>query len=436
MEDFGGLLQEEFGLLSRRLRGMAMVSRGIVPNLMISQRLVDRVVKATEHFIEDETGETMVGLVVDTDEPEKMPTLYVLDAIAPDDSVIRRSTMFEQGDEMQGDIFLWLMDNWNTYLELGKDMSGKPIKEEWKTELKHLGDWHKQPGFMIQPSGGDLMTALRIMDDEEQGFEYLLVPIVTLGHPSVTDEEGAQVNYFTVPQADGTSLRMDWWYIHRDVRVFQPITPKIIPVNELPDLTPYPWHILRRDLLDEEVGQLQDDGKFLIGSTSILMEIDGDLPLEICFIVGQAGSGDVYLVITDWNYPKAKPRIYIAPFTGVDTSMYIYDIFTALYANAKPAPEVDYQWDEDSSYIVDYLAVIEQHLGKRPKNSQMPWEREGASQPSVSIAVEVEGEEDGQELEDEVEDAKPAVNAQTKSSKRAAKKAKSRKASTSKKEDS
>jgi len=430
MDDFGSLLQEEFGLLSRRLRGMAMVSRGIVPNLIISQRLVDRVVKAAQHFLEDETGETMVGLVVDTDEPEKMPTLYVLDAIAPDDSVIRRSTMFEQGDEMQGDIFLWLMDNWNTYLELGKDMSGKPIKEEWKVELKHLGDWHKQPGFMIQPSGGDLMTALRIMDDEEQGFEYLLVPIVTLGHHSVTDEEGAQVNYFTVPQSDGTSLRMDWWYIHRDVRVFQPITPKIVPTSELPDLTPYPWHILRRDLLDEEVGQLQDDGKFLIGSTSILMEIDGDLPLEICFIVGQAGSGDVYLVITDWNYPKVKPRVYIAPFTNVDTSMYIYDIFQTLFANSKPAPEVDYQWEEDSSYIVDYLAVIDKHLGKRPKDASMPWERDGGSQP-VSIAVEVEDEEEA-----EAETPKAAAQTPPKAtSKKGSKKAKSRKSS-SKKEDS
>lgn len=227
MEDFGSLLQAEFNVVSRRLRGMAMISRGIVPNLIISQRLVDRVVKAAHGYIEDETGETMVGLIIDTDEPETMPTLYLLDTIAPDESVIRRSHMFEQGDELQQDIFVWLLENWATYQEIGRDMDGKPIQDEWRVELKHLGDWHKQPGFMIQPSGGDLMTALRIMDDEENNFEFLLVPIVTLGHPSVTSEEGAQVNYFNIPMGDGTSLRMDWWYIHRDVRVFQPITPKL-----------------------------------------------------------------------------------------------------------------------------------------------------------------------------------------------------------------
>ena len=109
MEDFNSLLQNEFSLVSRRLRGMAMISRGIVPNLVISQKFVDRVVKAAQGFLEDETGESMVGLVIDSDEPEKMPTMYVLDAISPDSEVIRRSHMFEHGDEMQQDIFVWLL---------------------------------------------------------------------------------------------------------------------------------------------------------------------------------------------------------------------------------------------------------------------------------------------------------------------------------------
>ena len=33
--------------------------------------------------------------------------------------------------------------------------------------LRYLGDWHKQPGSMIQPSHGDHMTALTWLDDEE-----------------------------------------------------------------------------------------------------------------------------------------------------------------------------------------------------------------------------------------------------------------------------
>ena len=58
--DFFSLLQQEWDVVRRRLRGMAMISRGIVPNLLISQRMVDRVVDAARHFLADETGETMV----------------------------------------------------------------------------------------------------------------------------------------------------------------------------------------------------------------------------------------------------------------------------------------------------------------------------------------------------------------------------------------
>lgn len=397
MEDFGSLLRTELGLLSRRLRGMAMISRGIVPNLVISQRVVDHVVQAAQGYLEDETGESMVGIIVDTDEPETMPTLYVFDTISPDQSAERRSHMFEQGDIFQTDLFNWQLDNWNAYLRNGTDMSGNPIKEEWKVPLKHLGDWHKQPGSMIQPSGGDLMTALRFMDDEENQFEFLLVPIVTLGHASVTSEEGAQVNYFTVPMDNGTSLRMDWWFIHRDVRVFQPITPTIVDYDALPEMPKYPWHILDIDLMDEELALIEEDGMLMIGQTAIPFQLDDELPLEIGFIVGRAGNPDVLIVATHLDYPNTKPRVYKAPFTGIDPTMYIFDVFDALWEQAEPVPEPsDFKWNPDSSYIVDYLAVVEKELGVRPEGLVMPWEREPAPSTDagvVNIAVDVEGDD-------------------------------------------
>lgn len=388
MDEFLQILQAELDIIRRRLRGMAMISRGIVPNLIISQRVVNRVLEAARHFLADETGETMVGLVLEPDhEPEAMPTLLVIDTIAPDESVIRRSHMFEQGDELQQDIFLWLLDNWNTYLEIGKDMSGKPVKEEWKVPLKHLGDWHKQPGYMIQPSGGDLMTALRIMDDEENDFDFLLVPIVTLGHDTVTTEEGAIVNYFTVPMEDGTSLRMDWWYIHRDVRIFQPITPRIVPEADLPKLTPYPWHVLNQDLLDSEQDLLDNDGLILVGETTILWEADGDLPLEICFIVARAGTNKVFLVVTNWDYPRSAPTARLATFQGIDASMYIYDIFEHLWKNSEVInlPAAAFQWTANK-HLVDYLAAVENHLGMRPPARKSP----ARQKTPVSIPVDVE----------------------------------------------
>lgn len=401
MEDFGSLLQAEFNVISRRLRGMAMISRGIVPNLIISQRMVDRVVKAAQGYLEDETGESMVGLIIDTDEPESMPTLYILDTISPDESVIRRSHMFEQGDIFQTDLFNWLLDNWNTYLKTGRDVQGQVIKEEWNVPLRHLGDWHKQPGFMIQPSGGDLMTALHFMEDEENNFEFLLVPIVTLGHDSVTSEEGAQVNYFTIPMGDGTSLRMDWWYIHRDVRVFQPITPHIVDYNQLPELPQYPWHILDVDLMDEELALIEEDGMFMLYQTVIPYQIDNSLPLEICFILGRGTYTDVFIVTTHWDYPHTQPKVYKAPFAGIDPAMYVYDVFDMLWEKAElVADPPDFEWNPDASYIIDYMAHIEVQLGMRPTDIPLPWERQHETgSAAVNIAVDIEGNEDSDEVE-------------------------------------
>jgi len=354
-------LRHEWDIIGRRIRGLAMISRGIVPNLLISQRVVNKVTEAARRFIADETGETMVGLLLAADgrSADAMPTLLVLDTIAPDESSIRRAYMFEQGDDIQGDLFVWWLENWEAYQQLGRDMQGKPIKPQWKTPLRHLGDWHKQPGFMIQPSGGDLMTALRFMEDDENALDFLLVPIVTLGHDSVTIEHAdSQVNYFSVQLGDGTSLRMDWWYIHRDSRFFQPITPRIVPADQVPSLTPYPWHILDRELLEDEVAQLEDNGFFLLGNTTILWEVDGDLPLEICFIVGQRGSSQVWLVVTDWDYPAHKPRFYRAEFSGINANMYIYDVFAQLWSRRQAANlPSSFRWT-DESFLVDGLLAL------------------------------------------------------------------------------
>lgn len=397
MDDFENWLRLELGQVGRRLRGMAMISRGIVPNLVISQHMVDRVVSAAQNYIEDETGESMVGLVVDTDEPETMPTIYVLDTISPDESVIRRTHMFEQGDDLQGDLFNWLLDNWNAYLSNGYDMQGRSIHPDLHEPLAHVGDWHKQPGYMIQPSGGDLMTALRIMDDEENQFEFLLVPIVTLGHPSVTSEEGAQVNYFSIPMDDGTSLRMDWWYIHRDVRVFQPITPKVVGYDALPQLPAYPWHLLDVDLMDEELNLIEQDGLFLLFQYAVPYQVDTDLPLEICFIVGRGGSNKLFIVATDLDYPNEKPRLYTAPFPpSIDPRAYVYDVFDMLWQKAERVDDqIDFEWNPETSYIVDYVAVAEKTLGMRPDDLPMPWERSNVPAPEigngvVNIAVEID----------------------------------------------
>ena len=131
---------------------------------------------AAGFHIEDETGEAMVGLVVPGTHTNGVPTLYVLDTISPDDSAIRQFHTFQQGDDRQDELIWWLQENW-------QQTRVQHQQKKWDVPLRYLGDWHKQPGFMIQPSSGDLYTALNWIDDPENKMDFLLAPIVTLGHP-------------------------------------------------------------------------------------------------------------------------------------------------------------------------------------------------------------------------------------------------------------
>ena len=133
---------------------------------------------------------------------------------------------------------------------------------------------------MIQPSHGDLMTALSWLDDEESGMDFLLVPIVTVGHAQIIGESDLAVNYITVPMDNGTDMRVDWWYIHRDVRVFQPVHPQVVQDDQLPQMMKYGWHVVLADRLTSETLAMVDDGLLV---RTLFYECDGEVPLEFCF---------------------------------------------------------------------------------------------------------------------------------------------------------
>jgi hypothetical protein len=336
-----------------------------VPNLVLSQRVIDKMVVAAQKFVEDETGEAMVGLVDPGVHTGGVPTLYVLDTIAPDESAERDVYAFEQGDDVQGDIFLWLFDNWEIQREKGDFLSPNvPKGSKWDVPLRHLGDWHKQPGYMIAPSGGDLRSALDQMDDEAMELDFLLVPIVTLGHPATT-QSGTGVNYVTVQQPDGTNFRVDFWYIKRDIPVFFPISPVVYPNDQLPHLVEYPWHIIHSTRADLEVGQLEYDGLFV--SDAIQWDIDGKLPLEICFVLARQGASKIIILVTDYNYPRSAPRAYATPFLPMSADEDMYDMFEKLWGSATQITDLpNFKWTEDT-YLIDYVHAIEDSLGiKRP----------------------------------------------------------------------
>ncbi len=359
--EFVKLIQLEFEFVRKRLRGMAMISRGIVPNLVLSKRAVAKMLSAASQYVADETGEAMLGFIIEDDTPEGLPTIYVLDTISPDETAVRRSHTFQQGDGLQDEITWWLQENWHFHREKYRGTAVLP--ERFDVPLRYLGDWHKQPGSMIQPSHGDLMTALSWLDDDELGIDYLLVPIVTVGHAQILGESSnLAVNYILEPMGDGTDMRVDWWYIHRDVRVFQPVHPKVVEEDELPKMMKYNWHVVLADRLTGEVLALEDDGLLV---WTLVYECDGEVPLEFCFITIRQGASSILLFVTQHDYPASAPTAYRAPFTSGLDLMDPVAAFDKLWQLASPVEDPEgWEWSSDK-YLIDYVIAIEVDMGLR-----------------------------------------------------------------------
>lgn len=326
-------------------------NRGIVPNLVIAQRVIDKMVQAANHYVEDETGEALVGLVVDSD---NVTTIYVLETIAPDESAVRAEAVFKQGDERQAELIWWYHQNWNRQREKKTGLLSN--KSKWDVPLRHLGDWHRQPGYMIAPSGGDLMTALDMLDDDEADFDFLLAPIVTLDHPATTGGGAGYVNYVTAPSGNGDLTRIDFWYITERTNQFVPIVPVVYPDAQLPELVPAPWHLTQDERITKELASLKANNVF---TSIIIWDTDDKLPLEICFLVAQQGSDHVFIIVTAHDYPKTKPTAYRAPFIKLAQDEVIYDIFGRMWSEAKKVTDPhDWVWSDDKT-LADYLLALE-----------------------------------------------------------------------------
>lgn len=345
----------------RLLRGRRGDS--LVPNLVVAQRVLHKMAAAAAYHIGDETGEAMVGLMTPGSFDGGLPTLYILDTISPDESAIRMMHTFQQGDERQDEAIFWLQENWQVERRRRK-------RSKFDVPLRYLGDWHKQPGYMIQPSGGDLMTALDWIDDPENNMDFLLAPIVTLDHPH-TVGAGIGVNYVMVPNNDGTALRVDFWYIDREWRVFLPIAPVVYPDDQLPGVAPYSWRITNEARFMQEMTRLKQDDLFV---SMMIWDADGAPPLEVCFLVARMGADKMLIVVTPYDYPLQPPSVRVAPFTQLRPDMDMYEVFKDSWAKSEPIA-LDGVWSPDKQ-LGDLIAAAEAKLGiQRPqKPEQAPIE--------------------------------------------------------------
>ena len=328
-----------------------------LPRLVVAERVIDKIVQGALRYPEPETGEAMVGLVVP--QPGRLePDVYILETISPGPGAVREWGRFEQGDDWQGDVFHWWYVNWEAFRELRRPSYGSALAAKWDVPLRHVGDWHKQPGDMIAPSAGDARTARAMIADKETPVELVVAPVVTM-YPLPADGSDAdeatgmpaEENALALaPQTivrrceeEGWLVRIDFWYMSKRAPRFIAVTPTVWQDDRLPTLPPLAWHLAHPRRFEQEYDLLHEAGYQV---DVVRWDADGRPPYEICFSVYKEGAEQVVLLVTGIDYPNTMPAVRLAPLVSVEEGE---DLFEKLYAASQPLLATQMpQWVWDS----------------------------------------------------------------------------------------
>ncbi|GAB4572823.1 MAG: hypothetical protein Kow0077_13370 [Anaerolineae bacterium] len=329
------------------------------PKVVLAERVIRKMAHGVTLYPDEETAEALVGLIVDED--SAAPTFYVLDTIAPDHEAIQRAGyMVEQGDDLQDEIMYWLAINWRRFRDRRRQSYGNALAGKWDAPLRYLGDWHKQPGEMFWPSQGDLATARAIVDDEANAMPQLIAPIVTVA-PEWDTEQGPPGDGFDLyaTRSDGPNIRVNIWYLNRDLREFIAARPEVLPDDMLPSLPPLGWHLTDRARFEDEYRLLTEDG---LAVSVVEWDADDTPPLEICFMTGRVGGNHVIMLVTDQKYPAVAPAVRIAPMLRVGEDD---DLFARLWEASEPLDLTalsDFAWSPDRTLLA-LVRAVEAHIG-------------------------------------------------------------------------
>ncbi len=315
----------------------------LLPNLIVAQRVLERMAAAAHAWQADETGEALVGLVEPGVNTNGVPGICLLDTIAPDESALRMASTFQQGDPHQDDVLWWLQESWRLRRQRGD------LPPQRDVPLRYLGDWHKQPDGMTRPSRADLRTARQWLGDRENGMDFLLAPIVTRHSHAA----GVAPNRIHI---DGHTC-VDFWYLHRLQRDFRSIVPAVYQDAQLPRLAQLAWHLQDPLRLEQEWTRLQESGFAL--SSLVLLDVLDHSALDVCFMLGRAGADQLFLVATPPDYPARPPQLRLAPFTALDEDTQLHERFTQLWGAAAPlAAPADWPWHVERS-LADLVEQLE-----------------------------------------------------------------------------
>lgn len=348
--------------------------RANLPRLTLSQHVVDKIVANALRY-PTETGESLVGVAA-TVQGRPEPDLFALETISPDaDTAVRRGTYFEQGGFSQNDMFNWYYLNWEQARARRNLTAGEATSPKWNAPLADLGDWHKHPGALTQPSSGDFDTAYNDVMHPDLNLPQLLVVLATvwdrqdLDSAVINPEALAGANAedqpkpLVIPVDAMTSVRIDTWYMSRLTNRFVLLAPIVADTAELPSLPPLAWYLQDHERMTREAQALQADG---YASSVRIFDADNVPPLEICLTVFRMNGKHIFVVVTGPDYPAHRPTLRYAPIGVINAVQDDSRLFEAIWAGSQPLPASaypDWEWTADRT-IYDLVTTAEARLSK------------------------------------------------------------------------
>jgi len=312
---------------------MKQVQIYVPPRVFVTNRVLKAMVADTKRHGTPETGEPMVGLVIPTpNQPWTEPDIVVLGTLPAGPDALRQASMVQLGGNYQGQFLNWYHLNWELVRRTSRQNPRFESYQWWDNippylvpkwfdlPLVYLGDWHKHPGGMDRPSGGDFNTARSILQDQTNNTPYLLQPIVTTGvgqllSGSFTSGSNAhQVRYTETFRG----LTVSFYFLSR--RMLQlgftqhiAVPVWVVPDSKLPQLPAAPWHLRYPQQLQREITTLQAYGCEV---RAFLRDIDKKPPLEICLVIRRPGLWQGQVLVTTWpDYPKTAPQWQVLPIS-------------------------------------------------------------------------------------------------------------------------
>ena len=210
----------------RAARNAATPRPALVPaTILVRPDVLRTIAAACAASGADETGAPLFGTVARTwDGPQAGVLVSVLGTLPPGPALDGRRASVTLGEGSDG-------ERERAALRWWRGVSG--------LDLVHVGEWHKHPSGMPQPSGGDCATAHELQRD---AMTPVWIEAVAVGEVDVTEEFASDGHVARISRGHGDEIEVRWFRADG----VGGLEPELVRAEgiALPGLPALPWHVV------------------------------------------------------------------------------------------------------------------------------------------------------------------------------------------------